>query len=229
MTGLVLLHGWGYGSHVWQAWTKAFTDQFTDRPVVLLDAGYFGPERLDLPASVLETADGWIGVGHSLGFARLLGMAVPWRGLIGFGAFLRFCVKPGRETGTPPEILDAMLARLDVAPAEVLRRFTKRCGQPAPDFISPGIASPDDTGLSRLRRDLRLLQDLDAPTPKTVPPVLLLHAKDDRIAPQALAEETRDALPGARLETFATGGHALPFTRSEDCLPPALEFINGLR
>jgi pimeloyl-[acyl-carrier protein] methyl ester esterase len=219
MTGLVFLHGWGYGPCIWQAWAQTFGPQPGGRPIALLDAGYFGPERLNIP----QNPDGWIGVGHSLGFARLLGMNTPWRGLIGFGAFLRFCTKPRRNTGTPPELLDAMRARLDVAPAEVLRRFTKRCGQPVMD-----ITLPDAPGMSRLRADLRHLQDLDMPVRRASLPIVLLHAKDDRIAPLALAQEAIAALPGARLETFDSGGHALPFTHMADCLPLAQEFINDL-
>jgi len=221
MTGLVFLHGWGYGPCVWRAWAEAFAD----RPVVLLDAGYFGPERMDIPGSLPQSPDDWIGVGHSFGFARLLGMDIPWRGLIGFGAFLRFCATPGRDTGTPPELLDAMLARLDVAPAEVLRRFTKRCGQEA-----TAATPPDAEGLSRLREDLRGLRELDMNArAEQTPPVLLLHAADDRIVPESLAHEAQSALPGARLKTFPAGGHALPFTRTEDCLPLVREFIHGLR
>jgi len=226
MTGLVFLHGWGYGPCVWDAWTEAFAD----RPTLQLDAGYFGPERMDLGALLPANADGWIGVGHSFGFAKLLSCNIPWRGLVGFGAFLRFCAKPGQNTGTPPELLDAMLVRLDVAPDEVLRRFTKRCGQQSPE-----TATQDASGLRRLREDLLRLRDLDMqpldslPLPQKAPPILLLHAEDDRIVPLALAREAQSALHGSQLEVFKAGGHALPFTRTADCLPRVREFIHGLR
>jgi len=225
MTGLVFLHGWGYGPCVWDAWTEAFAD----RPTLQLDAGYFGPECMDIAASLPTNAEGWIGVGHSFGFAKLLGFNIPWRGLIGFGAFLHFCAKTDQNTGTPPELLDAMLARLDVAPAEVLRRFTKRCGQQSPEN-----APQDASGLRRLREDLLRLRDLDMllaspPLPQTTPPILLLHAEDDRIVPLALAREAQSTLPGAQLEIFKAGGHALPFTRTAHCLPRVREFIHALR
>jgi len=212
MTGLVFLHGWGFGPGAWQAWAEAFTD----RPILLLDAGYFGPARLAVP----DNADGWIGVGHSLGFAQLLNMGVPWRGLIGFGAFLRFCQSPGNTGGTPAETLDAMIERLHVDPADVLRRFARRCGLREP----PPHAHHD---LSRLAEDLRLLRDLHMAAPALSRPGLLLHAADDRIVSRPLAEDAATRL-GARLHAFETGGHALPFTRLADCLPMVREFLHGL-
>ena len=213
MTGLAFLHGWGFGADVWHAWAAAFPE----RPVALLDAGYYGPERLTLP----ENPKGWVGIGHSLGFAKLLGMDVPWRGLVGLGAFLRFCAQPEKETGTPPETLDAMLSRLETDSSDVLTRFLRRCGLKGQ---TPGAPTPE--GLGRLRRDLRTLRSLDLSAPGSVPPILLLHTADDRIAPLAVAQEAREALPGAKLHVFETGGHALPFTRTGDCLPLVLEFLH---
>ncbi len=215
MIGLALLHGWGYGPEVWRDYAAAFAE----RPVFALDAGYFGPARMTLP----ENPDGWIGVGHSLGFAKLLGMDVPWRGIIGLGAFLRFCAAPGRTGGTPPEIVEAMLARLKEDPRDVLRRFLRRCGQ-RPKPSAPLLPSPDAAGVARLAGDLTLLRDLNAKPPRHVPPCLLLHARDDRIAPVALAEEAGQAMD-ATLSLFDSGGHALPFVNPDECVPVLKEFI----
>lgn len=214
MTGLVFLHGWGYGPETWDQWAAAFPK----RPVAVLDAGYFGPEHLSLPHS----PGGWLGVGHSLGFARLLAMDVPWRGLVGFGAFLRFCAVSDREGGTPTETIDAMLARLDADPADVLARFLRRCGQKG---LCP--APPDEPGIGRLRRDLEFLRGLDlTPDTAALPPTLLVHAADDRIVAPVLAEEAQGRLPGARLTLLESGGHALPFTRFHDCLKLVREFLH---
>lgn len=218
MTGLVFLHGWGFGPEIWSPWA----DAFPKRPVALLDAGYFGPAQMTLPAN----PDGWVGVGHSLGFVRLLSMDVRWRGLIGLGAFMRFCPVPERNSGTPAEVLDAMLAHLDTAPADVLTRFLRRCGlKGRPSDL------PDSVGLARLREDLLVLRGLDlGPTPKLMassPPVLLLHAADDRIAPVELAREAHGLLPGSRLHVFQSGAHALPVTRPDECLALAEEFLRA--
>ncbi|HWR04477.1 MAG TPA: alpha/beta hydrolase [Humidesulfovibrio sp.] len=214
MTGLVFMHGWGFGAHAWQAWAAAFPE----RPVILLDAGYYGTERLVLP----ENPEGWVGIGHSLGFAKLLGMDVPWRGLVGLGTFLRFCSQAGQATGTPLETLDAMLSRLETDPSDVLTRFLRRCGLKGQ---TPALPTAD--GLGSLRHDLHTLRSLDLSAPGSTPPILLLHAADDRIAPLALAQEAREALPGATLHVFETGGHALPFTRTGDCLPLVREFVDA--
>jgi pimeloyl-[acyl-carrier protein] methyl ester esterase len=218
MTGLVFLHGWGFGPEIWGLWASAFPK----RPVALLGAGYFGPRRMSLP----DNPDGWIGVGHSLGFARLLAMEVQWRGLIGLGGFLRFCSSPGRDAGTPAEMLDAMRARLDLDAADVLRRFLRRCG-----FKASQPPRPTAEGLVRLRQDLTLLRDLDLcaspQLPAFLPPILLLHAADDRIAPLALAQEAHVLLPGSQLHVFESGAHALPDTRAEDCRSKIQEFLRA--
>lgn len=215
MTGLVFLHGWGFGPDVWHEWISAFPGH----PIALLDAGYLGPQRMALPPN----PEGWVGVGHSLGYARLLAMDIPWRGLVGLGAFLRFCTSqsPGQATGTPPETLDAMLDRLGTDPVDVLTRFLRRSGLKG---LRP--AAPPAEGLARLRQDLIVLRGLDLPTAQSAPPTLLLHAADDRIAPLALAQEAQTRLPGSRLHVFDSGGHALPFTRTNDCLSLMLEFLN---
>lgn len=220
MIGLAFAHGWGFAPGVWRGYAAAFPD----RPVVLLDAGYFGPARMALPP---DNADGWIGVGHSLGFAKLLGMDVPWRGLVGLGAFLRFCAKPDRPSGTPPEIINAMLARLARNPGDVLRRFLRRCGMPSAPFDQPAPA-PTAEGLARLADDLTLLRGLDAKPRPDVAHRLLLHARDDRIAPAALAREAAQSL-GAALTLFDSGGHALPFVNPDGCSAVLKEFIDAVR
>ena len=305
MTGLVFLHGWGYGPQTWDSLVAAFSPA----PVIVLDAGYFGPPRLllsgilpgtlpnifpgtspdnatggspgiapggspgnaegglsnnpehtstitctynfpdnaadslstglatglatGLTSSLPETLKdiiavnpgGWLGVGHSLGFARLLALGLPWRGLVGLGGFLRFCSKPGQPTGTPTDLLDAMISRLDTAPQDVLARFHKRCGH----IVTPLPTSPA-ADLARLRADLELLRNLDLATPKRPVPTLLIQAQDDRIVPPNLAREAHACLsepaPGSRLELLASGGHALPMTRPQDCQRLIREFVD---
>ncbi|MDP2848085.1 MAG: alpha/beta hydrolase [Humidesulfovibrio sp.] len=213
MTGLLFLHGWGFGPDAWTEWTRAFPD----RPIALLNAGYYTPERMTVPPN----PDGWVGIGHSLGFARLLAMDVPWRGLIGLGAFLRFCSATGQDSGTPPETLDAMITRLDVDPADVLARFLRRSGVKG---SRPSSSSTDDCEL--LRRDLLTLRHLNLSAPHGAPPIFLLHAADDRIAPLALAQEAHAKLKDSLLHVFESGGHALPFTRTADCLALVREFLH---
>jgi pimeloyl-[acyl-carrier protein] methyl ester esterase len=223
MTGLVFLHGWGYGPETWDAWATAFGAA----PVAMLDAGYLGQRRMELP----ENPDGWVGVGHSLGFARLLEMDMPWRGLVGLGGFLRFCQKPGKTTdkmaGTPTDVLNAMLSRLDEEPGDVLTRFHRRCGHKG---LSQGLLQVDGPaeGLARLHADLELLRDLDLQPAKPPVPTLLLHAQDDRIVPPDLAREAQAMLPGSRLTLLDSGGHALPMTRTQDCLRLVREFLHDL-
>jgi len=215
MTGLVFLHGWGYGTETWDEWIGGFGEA----PVVVLNVGYFGTRRMDLPTN----PDGWIGVGHSLGFARLLEMDVPWRGLVGLSGLLRFCQKPGKTTGTPPQVVDAMIHRFDEKPEDVLSRFHRRCGR-----AEACVGMPMAGGLARLRADLEHLRDLDLIPDKGPVPTLLMHAEDDHIVPPDLAREAQSLLPGSRLELLNSGGHALPMTRTQDCLRLLQGFVTEL-
>lgn len=215
MTGLVFLHGWGYGPETWEAWTGAFGEA----PVAVLDAGYFGPRHMDLP----DNPEGWLAVGHSLGFARLLAMDLPWRGLVGIGGFLRFCQKPGKATGTPTDMLDAMLSRLDQAPKEVLASFRRRCGH-----REGSQGQPRAEGLARLRTDLEHLRDLEQLPPARPAPTLFIQAKDDRIVAPELAVEAQSQLSGSRLSLLDNGGHSLPMARTRDCLRLVQEFLHDL-
>jgi len=190
--------------------------------VVVLDAGYFSPPDL----AIRENPDGWLGVGHSLGFARLLQMDIPWRGLVGIGGFLRFCQKPGRETGTPAAVLRPCSPAWTRARRTCWRASTsaavtgsRRCPRRRG---RPGLLRAD---LERLR-DLDL--DLDLPAPARPVPTLFLQAQDDRIVPLELAREAQALLPGSRLEALDTGGHALPMTRAQDCLRLVREFLHDL-
>jgi len=225
MTGLMFLHGWGLGADTWSAWVPSLSDAPGIGPVLTLDAGYFGPERLAERLSTtaaLAEVEGWIGIGHSLGFATLAGMNIPWRGLVGLGAFLHFCPTKSLSIGTPASVLNAMLNRLDEAPVDVLTRFTKRCG-----VATPTVAPPTALGLGRLRRDLTLLRDLDRAAPAC--PVLYLHARNDRIAPLALAEEAHARTSGSQLAVLDTGGHALPLTQEQATLARVRTFLHELQ
>ncbi|MDP3425807.1 MAG: alpha/beta hydrolase, partial [Humidesulfovibrio sp.] len=171
----------------------------------------------------------------------------PWRGLVGIGGFLRFCQKPGRDTGTPQTVLDAMLdamtnamtnampddisGGLDASPAKVLARFHKRCGH----SIAP-LPAPGKEGLARLRADLERLRDLDLDVdlymnldlPARQAPTLFLHAQDDRIVPPDLPREAQSLLSCSVLTWLPSGGHALPMTRAQDCQRLIQEFLHDL-
>jgi len=216
MTGLAWLHGWGLAADS----LAGLAATFPGRPSVLLEAGYFGKPDLGLP----DNPDGWIGIGHSLGFAALASLRQDWRGLIGLNAFAWFCRSADRPAGTDPAIVRAMLERLADDPADVLRRFRRRCG------FAPGpIPALDGPGLERLTADLGLLLDLDIrpALDRLACPMLVLAADDDRIVGLKLTEHGFAGREAVTLARFADGGHALPATRSADCVAAVKEFLRA--
>ena len=136
VTGLVFLHGWGFGPFVWADWVEP---PFPSGPWPCSTPGTSAR-----PASRCRTIPA---VGSASAIPRALRSCSAWTSpgaaLVGFGAFLRFCALPGRNAGTPQATLDAMIARLDTGPG--------RCAAGA----SPGAAgSPPAAPPPWTRRDL---------------------------------------------------------------------------
>jgi pimeloyl-ACP methyl ester carboxylesterase len=191
MSRILLVHGWGFDSGVWDPLRAA-------RPGhawLPLDLGYFGPAHTELPTA-LDLV-----VGHSFGCLWAMlhpGLAgVP---LVAVNGFPRFAAAADYPHGTPVRVLERMLKRLGEAPREVLHAFHARCGTVPP---------PGEPALARLHADLLRMRDQDARALPDRQPLLACCAADDPLLPEALS---RQAFPG-RLRLLADGGHALPLTR----------------
>jgi hypothetical protein len=73
----------------------------------------------------------WLGLGHSLGFSKLLDFSVRWHSLFSLHGFTHF-IKGGQHTeGTHPRLLARMIQKAEQNMPEVLRDFHARCGHNA--------------------------------------------------------------------------------------------------
>ncbi|MBY0281315.1 MAG: hypothetical protein K2W94_04060 [Alphaproteobacteria bacterium] len=70
----------------------------------------------------------WIGIGHSLGFSRLL--SLPLQGLVSISGFVRFCAHNPAQTGTPLRVIDRMIEKFEIDPKAVLKDFYKQAAIP---------------------------------------------------------------------------------------------------
>jgi len=182
--GLVFYHGWGLDASFWQP-LAARLGQYRQ---VFFDAGYFGtPHAPDLSPDYR-----WVGIGHSLGFARAL-QAPPaggWAGLVSVAGFTRFCATTADGVGQPRRVVERMVRAYAREPQTVLDDFLTRCGL-ADRLPSPNTVRND----TRLAADLALLLDIDVQAQwnalaTLTTPVLALAAQDDAIVPSALTEAT---------------------------------------
>lgn len=204
---IALLHGWGLDGAIW------------DRVLPLLaghdcaveDRGYFGP-----PTTV-DAAD--LVVGHSLGALRAL-LAPPSgaRALLALNGFDRFAAAPDFPAGTPPRVLDRMLARLTSDSAGVVADFRARSGAP------PASLSPD---AARLAEDLVLLRDADGRQRWQGPFARLDGADDPILSPAHRAACFTDHTGGAG-QVLTGHGHLLPLTAPEACAAAILSLAERL-
>jgi hypothetical protein len=168
-------HGWAYSLDFF---TPLVLDLNTEHPALMkqyktlgLEQGYF--ER---PAGLYEwTGTQWekssdlnpktllsptIGVGHSLGFAKLLDMPLNWTALVSLHGFTRFTSRKRGQSGTPKRMVERMLSRLSTNPDKVLQDFWTRAEE-RDTHEHDGSFNTGRVNLERLRGDLQRMMELD--------------------------------------------------------------------
>lgn len=147
---LLMAHGWGYNHHFFDVFARQLPEDIRDSTLlVCLEAGYF-PEQataglmmrtanewIHYPAETLHSLVlayaevPWMGLGHSLGFSKLLDFSVRWHSLFSLHGFTHFTKSGKHQEGTSPRVLARMIQKAEQNMPEVLRDFHARCGHPA--------------------------------------------------------------------------------------------------
>ena len=165
---ILLCHGWGLDASYW----KHLVPLFFPHRVHVIDQGYF---RKPIPFPCSGT---WIGVGHSLGFIKLLQSSLSFSALIGINSFLEFLGPASIRTKRHNELL-AITKSFKEHPIHTLSSFREGCGMP-----HQGI---DEECLNKdlLLNDLKsLAHDYSALLPARVP-CLSIESSNDPIVPLA--------------------------------------------
>lgn len=200
---LFMAHGWGYNHRFFNALLNALPASTGNTTLfVCLEAGYF-PEQarqglmiytqginnqspwVHYPAEVLHSLVlahaevPWLGLGHSLGFSKLLDFSVRWHSLFSLHGFTHF---------TNNRVLARMIHKAEQNMAGVLADFHKRCGHDA-----QWATLNEQTLLA----DLRSMQTLNAAQAlkQALSHGAELHAwasNRDEIVPLALAQQCFD-------------------------------------
>lgn len=203
MNTVVLVHGWGYDSGIWDA-VRARLDP--ELQVVALDFRFYGTVP---PAPTFAVPV--IAVGHSLGALWWLSQAqIPWRKLLCINGFPRFTETPDFAPAVAPRLLERMGAQFARDPAAVLADFHARCGS---------AAAADTPAVPRLAAGLGWLATWDgrATLAERHADIWALAGTDDPIVPRAMSEQAFAGLPAGRLEFIDAPGHLLPLTQPELC------------
>jgi pimeloyl-[acyl-carrier protein] methyl ester esterase len=188
---ILLVHGWGYDSTIWDA----VADRLGDLPVHRIDLGFFGQARTELPQAPC------IGIGHSLGFLWLLRHALPvCRALVAVNAFPRFTEAADFQPAVAPRLLARMRQQFERQPGAVLDDFWERCGAAGPVRAAE---------TSHLSDGLIWLQDWDERyrLANFNGPLTVIASREDAIVPPAM---TMQAFASRDIHWHESAGHALP-------------------
>ena len=194
---LVLLHGWGFDAHLWDA----LVELLPRYPIVRWDRGYFGrPQDGGIEGPI-------VGVGHSLGAMLLAEALPPHAPLIAINGFDHFT----GPDGVALRVVERMQARFAEEPATVLTEFRARCGAPPmEDSLDP----------KRLAHDLALLATHRVEAGSRA--ILSLQGGMDPILPACLREAV---FPEAVRATQDQAGHLLPVTHAAWCAAQIEAFL----
>ena len=207
---LVLLHGWGFDGHIWQALMPALSARFQ---LYVVDLPGFGRSaNMDWDAfklALLQVLPSCFAVaGWSLGglFATRLAVEVPSRitHVLNIAATPRF-IQDDHWPGFEPSVFTAFSDDLVTHPERTWKRFTRLQG------VKHGIFPPT-IGWSGLRAGLDVLQtwDLRALLPQLNMPVCYVFGQLDGITSPALMPCMQARYPRFHYKLFHEAAHT-PF------------------
>ncbi|MDS4030614.1 MAG: pimeloyl-ACP methyl ester esterase BioH [Candidatus Contendobacter sp.] len=237
---VLLLHGWGMHSGVWEDVIGALLDHHR---VTILDLPGHGYSRASgsshaleaLTAAVLAVAPpraAW--VGWSLGglAAQRAATIAPERvsRLVLVGSTPCFAQQPDWPHGIPLTVLQGFARELRQDCRAMLKRFIalevhgSEHANAQLRRLKAMLFQRGEPDVTALEDGLAILEhtDLRAEMPRIVCPTLLLMGQRDQLTPAAAGEAMRDLLLDARLHVFLRAGHAPFFSH-------LAEFVTRLR
>lgn len=206
---LVLVHGWGFHSGVWEK----LIPLLDGHEIYCIDLGFMrgGPR-----ASNEMPADS-ICIGHSFGVMWLLKHG-PWpvQGLVSIAGF--DCM----HKYVPQDVLDAMRDGMLKDPRSQMKNFAKNGG-------FAGLESNGDPDFGGLRGGLDWISTWDTceKLKNLGAPVMALAARDDRVVRQEMTEAIWGS-GAAELHWHEDGGHILPLSEPEWCAQHINKFVNDI-
>ena len=209
----IFCHGFGYESTFWDNLRPFF---FSDT-CIFLDLGYFGSKRDELKIPPFTQV---IGIGHSLGFMKLLNSNVKFDYIIGLNAFTNFLGNDLDLRRTRTLELERLGENLLKSTIYTLKRFYLRCGVSSPN------KDLSDICLERLIDDLEFLKS-ESNLPEDSK-LLIIGSEDDVIVPKELVLDNFERFGrDIELKFFPNGSHALGLLNSKSVYETIEGFINA--
>lgn len=245
---IVLIHGWGADSRIWQMWAEqtfiGYRLTFIDLP------GHGNSPELDVEDTIL--ADAWqnallavmpesaIVVGWSLGglLAQRIALMQPQRvsALILIASSPCFVQQEGWLPALEKSLFARYLTEVVTQTLSLLKSFIalQTLGSPQPKQLLkqllPLISDTLSTHRGSLKQGLQLLETLDlrADLIQLSIPTLWLLAEQDAIVPAALAQALAQLQPQAQIQSISLAGH-LPFLSAPEKTTTQVQtFLQGM-
>lgn len=242
---VIMLHGFGSSLHTWEGWAEALRDRYRVIRFDLPGSGLSYPDptgdyRDVRSFAVLAALMDRLGVARATLVGNSIGGRIAW----GFAAAHPDRVdklvlvapdgfaSPGFEYGKAPSVpaaarlmrytLPRILLRMSLEPAygDPARLSEATVDRYYALMLAPGVR---DALLARMAQTVR-----EPPEPmlrRIAVPVLLVWGEKDQMIPVANAADYLNALPDARLASFAELGHVPQEEAPAQSLVPVREFL----
>ena len=227
-TPIVLLHGWGFLSGIWDAVIDQLQQRGCSSPITTPALPLSGHiSQLTAIESLYDTLPetthlvGW-SLGGELALAYALCFPERIKSLTLISSTPCFMNRPDWVLGQPASLLDDFDQRLAESPAGLLKRFATliRHGDSTAvrdRSLTDLLQAQVETDSERLASGLRFLRTIDlrgaCTSQESLPPIMLIHGAVDGVVPVTAAQWLADNL-NAPLTTIDQASHALPLTHA---------------
>lgn len=197
MIKYLFCHGFGFDINYWENLSPLLIagERYS------IDLGYFNtPTTNDLIKKYNDNKSIRIGIGHSLGFAKLISMNIDFDIMIGINAFCNFLGNDQLHDTRKKEHSN-LVKQFHINPTLTLKKFYKRCG------LSQAYNNLD------IINTCALIQDLDFLLSRVILskniPILIINTLDDIIIPPAITLDNFANLSNVNIKLLNTGNHAI--------------------
>ncbi len=215
MKKFIFCHGFGASPKFWTPLKK----HFDLNNCIFWDLGYFEDAKQDMPKA--EEHDEWIGIGHSIGFIKLLQSSISFKAVIGLQGFVNFLGNSPTLNKARRPYLEKMVSNFKSFPDQTLLKFYEECG-----FLFP-TNYVKKINFSRLLNDLESLRQ-DYTTCLKQTPYLILGSRNDPIVPPKLLGDNFHSVPKARIVIHNEGKHTLGYTEVKFVFEQIKIFMSGI-
>jgi pimeloyl-[acyl-carrier protein] methyl ester esterase len=212
MIGFIFCHGWGLDKSFW----KNILPYFRDYPYLVWDLGYFGDPDIIIPDN--QDSIAWIGIGHSLGFSKLLQYNIKFKAIIGLQAFTNFLSNNLVFKKIRLKLIEKMIIDIKVDYIKTLQNFYSESG------ISFDYLFDKKINLENLSNDLDQLRTNENNLTCNIP-CLIIASNGDKIVPSILIKDNFTN-SNYRIIVHEGNTHSLGYIYSEFVFKHIMKFIH---